>query len=84
MAKKLNRTNLTTIVSVAILVGVEILGASLALGWALGGLLGLSDTLRAVLVGSCLALGAYVLFVFMRQAVKAEPIHEPVDGRDPA
>jgi uncharacterized membrane protein YoaK (UPF0700 family) len=75
MAKKLNPANLRTIVSVAILVGTEIIAASLALGWALGGLLNLSDTLRAVLVGACLVLGVYVLYLFLKSANKVEPIY---------
>ncbi len=74
MAKKLNPANLRTIISVAILVGTEIIAASLALGWALGGLLNLSDTLRAVLVGACLVLGIYVLYLFLRNANRVEPI----------
>jgi hypothetical protein len=74
MARTLNSANLRTIVSVAILVGTEIIAASLALGWALGGLLQLSDTLRAVLVGLCLLLGCYVLFLFLRSANRVEPI----------
>ncbi len=62
MAKKLNPANLRTILSVAVLVGTEIIAASLALGWAVGGLLDLSDALRAVLVGACLLVGVYVLY----------------------
>jgi hypothetical protein len=71
---KLNTANLRTIISVAILVGTEIIAASLALGWALGGLLDLSDTLRMVLIGLCLLLGCYVLYLFLRGANRVEPI----------
>jgi hypothetical protein len=71
---KLNTANLRTIISVAILVGTEIIAASLALGWALGGLLSLSSTLRMVLVGACLLLGVYVLYLFVRNANRIEPI----------
>jgi hypothetical protein len=74
MAKSINKANLRTIISVAILVGTEIIAASLALGWALGGLLELSDTLRMILVGACLLLGVYVLYLFVRNANRVEPI----------
>ncbi len=76
MAGRINTANLRTIVSVAILVGTEIIAASLALGWAMGGLLNLSDTLRAVLVGACLLAGCYVVYLFVRKASRVEPIRE--------
>ena len=76
MAKKLNPANLKTIVSVMILVGTEIIAASLALGWAMGGLLDLSDTLRWILIGACLLGGIYVLYVFFKTANRIEPIYQ--------
>jgi hypothetical protein len=76
MAKKINTANLRTIISVAILVGTEILAASLAFGWAIGGLLDLSETMRAVLVAACLLLGLYVVYLFVRKANRVEPIRE--------
>ena len=39
--KSINWNNAITVVSVAILVGTELVGLSWAAGWALGGLLGL-------------------------------------------
>ena len=49
MAKRgINFKNLLTLVSVAILVGVEFLGVAVAAGWALAGLFGLSQTLETV------------------------------------
>jgi hypothetical protein len=75
MAKRgINFKNLLTLVSVAILVGVEFLGVAVAAGWALAGLFGLSQTLETVLMTAFGVLGVYALFVFMRRAVTVEPV----------
>ena len=75
MAKRgIKIKNLLTLVSVAILVGVEFLGVAVAAGWALAGLFGLSQTLETVLMTAFGALGVYALFVFMRRAVTVEPV----------
>lgn len=75
MAKRgINFKNLLTLVSVAILVGVEFLGVAVAAGWALAGLFGLSQTLETVLMTAFGALGVYALFVFIRRAVTVEPV----------
>jgi uncharacterized membrane protein YjfL (UPF0719 family) len=70
----MNGKNLVTIVSLAILVGAEILGAALALGWAIGSMYELPDMWRWAVIGLCLAAGAYMIFRFMQNAVKIEPI----------
>ena len=70
----INFKNLLTLVSVAILVGVEFLGVAVAAGWALAGLVGLSQTLETVLMTAFGAVGVYALFVFMRRAVTVEPV----------
>ena len=75
MAKRgINFRNVSTLISVAILVGVEFLGVAVAAGWALAGLFGLSQTLETVLMTAFGALGVYALFVFMRRAVTVEPV----------
>ncbi len=71
----MNGKNLVTIVSLAILVGAEILGAALALGWAIGSMYELPDLWRWAVIGVCLAGGAYVIFRFLQNAVKIEPIY---------
>jgi hypothetical protein len=76
MAGRLNRKNLITIVSVTILVGTEILGAALALGWALGGVFELPDLWRSVMIGVFMAGGLYMMVRFYRNAEKVEPIFE--------
>ena len=75
MAKRgINFRNLLTLVSVAILVGVEFLGVAVAAGWALAGLFGLSQTLETVLMTTFGALGVYALVVFMQRAIAVEPL----------
>jgi hypothetical protein len=73
---KINRTNLLTVVSAAILVGTETVGIGLATGWALGGMLGLSATgtlISEVIFGS---LGLVALYAFYKKAVQIEPIRD--------
>ncbi len=74
MAGGINGRNLMTIVSVTILVGAEILGAALALGWALGGVFELPEIGRQSLIGLLLAVGLYAMYKFFRHAATVEPI----------
>ncbi|PWB82071.1 MAG: hypothetical protein C3F11_13255 [Methylocystaceae bacterium] len=75
MSKKpLNLVHLSTLVAVAILVGTELVGASWAAGWALGGLFQL-DPLISRIFEVVFALAGFIgLFFFMRTAVRHEPI----------
>lgn len=70
----INWTNATTLGSVAVLVGTELVGAGGAAGWAIGGLFQLGETfthiLEAVLVLSALT----GLYYFLRAALAHEPI----------
>jgi len=72
--KQINWRNVTTIVSVAILVGTELIGMTWAAGWAIGGLLDLPPIFRILfeIVGG--ALGAVGLYYFVRTALKVEPL----------
>ena len=66
--------NVTTIVSVCILVGTELVGMSWAAGWALGGLLGLAPAIART-VEILFGLSGFVaLYFFMRAAIKVEPL----------
>lgn len=73
---QINLLRLSTLVSVAILVGTEMVGASWAAGWAIGGLLQL-DPVTSHIIEFCFALCGFVLlYFFMRIALS----HEPVRG----
>lgn len=83
MAARLNARNALVVVSVAILVGTEIIAAALALGWALGGLFGLGQVVSYSLIGGCLLIGAYLVYLFLRSAARIEPIFtQDPPGRD--
>lgn len=72
--KRINWNNAVTVVSVAILVGTELVGVSWAAGWALGGLLGLPPLVsRGVEIVGAL-LGLVLVYHFVRAALKVEPI----------
>ncbi len=73
---RINWPNLITIVSAAILIGVEVIGIGLATGWALAALFGFGKTVEAILM-AVFALGAgYFTWSFVRNAAKIEPIVE--------
>ncbi|MCA3649406.1 MAG: hypothetical protein IOB85_12145 [Methylobacterium sp.] len=74
--KRFNRSNALAVTCAAILVGTEILAAALALGWALGGLMGWGQEVTYGLIGLSLAGGVYLTAIFVRNAMKAEPFYE--------
>ena len=74
--KRFNRSNALAVICAAILVGTEILAVALALGWALGCLLGWGQEMTYGLIGLSLAGGAYLTAIFVRNAMKAEPFYE--------
>ena len=76
MARRINRSHLITIISAAILVGTEILGAALAFGWAMGSLFSLSGGADDILIAICLLFGVYAIWRFIKGAVAIEPIFE--------
>jgi hypothetical protein len=68
-----NWTSVVTVLSAAILIGTEIVGAGLAAGWALATMLGLGDIGAWVLEG-LFALGGFAVVVaFVRAASRIEP-----------
>lgn len=72
--RNINWVNFSTLLAVAILVGTEMVGASWAAGWALGGLLQL-DPLISRAIEACFTLCGFVLlYYFMRVAIRHEPI----------
>ena len=74
MRGSMDPLKLSTIVAVAILVGTEVVGASWAAGWAIGGILQLPPAIsRAMEVAFGLS-GFVLLFFFMRTALRHEPV----------
>ncbi len=71
---KINWLHLSTITAVAILVGTEMVGASWAAGWALGGLLQLDPSISRGLEIIFGLTGFVLLYFFMRTAIRHEPI----------
>jgi hypothetical protein len=72
--KRLNVSNLITVISVAILVGVELFGVALASGWAIAGLFELGMTIGYALMAIFSLFAAYGLFHFVKAAAEHEPI----------
>ena len=72
-SRRVNWTNLTTVMSAAILIGTEIVGAGFAAGWAIAGLFGLGSIGAYVLQGLFGLLACYIIFNFVRRAAKIEP-----------
>jgi hypothetical protein len=70
----INWTNAATLISVAILVGTELIGAGAAAGWAIGGLLQIGDLATHALEAALILLALVGLFYFARAALSHEPI----------
>jgi hypothetical protein len=67
---------LTTIIAVAILVGTEVVGASWAAGWAIGGIMQLPPVVSRGLEVVFGLVGFVLLYFFMRVALRHEPIRD--------
>ena len=70
----INWTNAMTLISVAILVGTELVGAGAAAGWAIGGLFQLGEPITRLLEGALILTALTGLFYFLRAAIAHEPI----------
>ena len=73
-SKPINWTNALTLLSVAVLVGTELVGAGAAAGWAIGGLFGLGEPLTNILEGALVLTALTGLYYFLRAALAHEPI----------
>ena len=74
--RPLNLQKLSTIVAVSILVGTEVVGASWAAGWAIGGIMQLPHVVSRGLEVVFGLIGVVLLFFFMRTALRHEPIRD--------
>ena len=70
----INWTNAMTLISVAILVGTELVGAGAAAGWAIGGLFQLGEPVTRALEAVLILTALTGLFYFLRAAIAHEPI----------
>jgi hypothetical protein len=70
----LNPKNTLTVISATILVGVEVLVAGVAGGWALAGMFGLGEIGAWVLEAVGAALALYFVVQFWRSAIRVEPV----------
>ncbi len=70
----LNPKNTLTVISATILVGVEVLVAGVAGGWALAGMFGLGEVGAWVLEAAGAALALYFVVQFWRSANRVEPV----------
>lgn len=72
--KRIDWARASTLISVVILVGTELVGASWAAGWAIGGLAGLPPTYATIIEFLGAAVGFAGLYAFVRTAIRHEPI----------
>ena len=73
-SRPINWTNAVTLMSVAVLVGTELVGAGFAAGWAIGGLFQLGELITHVLEAVLVLFALTGLFYFLRAALSHEPI----------
>jgi hypothetical protein len=72
----LKTSNHLTVISLAILVGTEVMAVALASAWALGGLFELGPIITYGMMGLFSAGGLYLMVRFVQQAIRIEPLHD--------
>jgi hypothetical protein len=70
----INWINVLTIVSVAVLVGTELVGAAGAAGWAIGGLFQLGELITHILEVALILLALFGLTRFLQAVVGHEQL----------
>jgi membrane protein implicated in regulation of membrane protease activity len=76
VSRRINWTNVSTVLSATILIGAEVFGAAFAAGWALAGLFNLGIYGVYLLQAVFFAIGAIVMAAFVRHAQTIEPFTE--------
>ena len=71
--RRINWTNVSTVISVAILIGAEVFGAAFAGSWALATLFDLGSTGQRILDAIFVLFGIVVMAQFIRYAHRIEP-----------
>ena len=73
---RVNWLNTLTVISAAILIGTEVIGAGLATAWAIAGFFSLGD-IGAYVLQALFGVGAVAVIVaFLRAATRIEPLVE--------
>ena len=73
-AAPINWTNAATLISVAILVGTELVGAGAAAGWAIGGLFQLGDLFTHILEVALILCALFGLTRFLHAVLGHEQL----------
>ena len=68
----INWINVSTLASVGVLVGTELVGAAGAAGWAIGGLFLLGDLITHLLEGVFILVAVFGLYRFLHAALAHE------------
>jgi len=74
--RRINWTNVSTVLSATILIGAEVFGAAFAGGWAVAGLFNLGIYGVYLLQAAFFIIGAIVMLAFVRNAQRVEPFVE--------
>jgi len=72
-SRRVNWTNVSTVLSAAILISAEVFGAAFAGGWAFGNLFGLGEYGTYILQVLFFILGLAVMIAFVRNGMRVEP-----------
>ncbi|GGC63744.1 hypothetical protein [Chelatococcus reniformis] len=71
---RINWRNLLTLGSLTLLVGTEVMGAAIAGGWAIAGLLELGTTIEYAFMAIFGLVGLWAMVTFVRSAHRVEPV----------
>lgn len=71
--RRINWPSVITVISAAVLIGAEVFGVAYAGGWALATLFGFEEIGQRIFEAILVALGLYVMYLFIRNAQSVEP-----------
>jgi len=71
--RRINWTNVSTVLSAAVLIGAEVFGAAFAGGWAMAGLFNLGHNGVYLFQAIFFLLGLVIMGAFIRNAQRVEP-----------
>ncbi|MPZ56542.1 MAG: hypothetical protein GEU91_08615 [Rhizobiales bacterium] len=71
--RRINWPSVITVFSAAVLIGAEVFGIAYAGGWALATLFGFDEIGQRIFEAILVAIGVYIMYVFVRNARLVEP-----------